>query len=137
MGMAPLASWLSNSGINIFGYDDALQERPRELLVASGVQLMDFIFPEHLESYHIIVYSSAITPTHTILQAAQARGIPTMRRGEMLAKVSQQKRLIAIVGSHGKTTTSGMIAHMLRQASYQVNYILGGYFNEPALLPSN
>lgn len=137
MGMAPLASWLSNSGINIFGYDDALQERSRELLVASGVQLMDFIFTEHLESYHMIVYSSAIAPTHTILQAAQARGIPTMRRGEMLAKVSQQKRLIAIVGSHGKTTTSGMIAHMLRQASYQANYILGGYFNELALLPSN
>ena len=58
----------------------------------------------------MIVYSSAITPTHTILQAAQARGIPTIRR-EMLAKVSQQKRLIAIVGSHGKATTSGMIAH--------------------------
>ena len=137
MGMAPLASWLSNSGIDIYGYDDALQERSREFLVASGVQLMEFIFPEHLESYHMIVYSSAITPTHTILQAAQARGIPTIRRGEMLAKVSQQKRLIAIVGSHGKTTTSGMVAHILRQCNFDVNYIVGGHFNEPSLRPSN
>ena len=134
MGMAPLASWLSNSGIDIYGYDDALQERSREFLVASGVQLMEFIFPEHLDSYQMIVYSSAITPTHTILQAAQARGIPTIRRGEMLAKVSQQKRLIAIVGSHGKTTTSGMVAHILRQCNFDVNYIVGGHFNEPSLL---
>ena len=137
MGMAPLACWLSNSGIKIFGFDDALEERTRELLIAAGVQLMDFTFPEHIDSYHMIVYSSAIAPTHTILQAAQARGIPMMRRGEMLAKVSQQKRLIAIVGSHGKTTTSGMIVHMLGQFNYEVNYILGGLFNEPTLKSSN
>ena len=81
MGMAPLACWLSNSGIKIFGFDDALEERTRELLIAAGVQLMDFTFPEHIDSYQMIIYSSAIAPTHTILQAAQARGIPMMLRG--------------------------------------------------------
>ena len=137
MGMAPLASWLSNSGIDIFGYDDALQERSREFLVASGVQLLEFIFPEHLDSYQMIVYSSAITPTHTILQAAQAKEYPNNTAWRNAREGKSAKRLIAVVGSHGKTTTSGMIAHILRQASLPGKFYSRRSFNEPSLQPSN
>jgi UDP-N-acetylenolpyruvoylglucosamine reductase len=73
---------------------------------------------------------------HPILEAARKLGIATLRRGEMLAKIASSKRLIAIVGSHGKTTTSGMIAHAMRCCGVDASYILGGFFNDSALPPS-
>ncbi|MGB0263410.1 MAG: UDP-N-acetylmuramate dehydrogenase [Opitutales bacterium] len=136
MGMAPLAAWMAHAGYTIHGYDDQLREQTRRSLVESGVELCDFIFPRQLDHFQTVVYSSAIAPSHTILKAARARGLRTLRRGEMLAEIAQHKQLIAIVGSHGKTTTAGMVAHALRECGIESNYILGGYCNDPTLPPS-
>ena len=136
MGMAPLASWMSRAGYSIVGYDDNLQENVRRFLVASGVELRDFVFAEQLVGVSTVVYSSAIQPGHPLLAAAHKLGLNALRRGEMLAEVAKRKRLIAVVGSHGKTTTSGMIAHGVRQCGVDANYILGGLFNDAAIAPS-
>ena len=53
----------------------------------------------------------------------------------MLAEIAQSKRLIAVVGSHGKTTTSGMIAHGLQHCQLEANYILGGLFSDNSTSP--
>lgn len=136
MGMAPLAGWMAHAGYSVVGYDDNLQERVSRFLVEAGVVLQDFVFPEQLVGIKMVVYSSAIQASHPLLAAAREQGVATLRRGEMLAEVAQSKRLIAVVGSHGKTTTSGMIAHGVRQCGVAANYILGGLFNDESLPPS-
>ena len=136
MGMAPLAGWMAQAGYPIVGYDDNLQERVRCFLESAGVLLRDFVFAEQFVEFTTVVYSSAIRPDHPLLAAAREQGLKTLRRGEMLAEIAASKRLIAIVGSHGKTTTSGMIAHGMRHCGVDANYILGGLFNDAELPPS-
>ena len=137
MGMAPLAGWMANAGYSIFGCDDNLQEIVRRFLIDSGVGIKTFLLPEQLKQFDRIVYSSAVKSDHPLLLAASELGLETLRRGEMLAEIAASKRLVAIVGSHGKTTTSGMIAHVIRQCKADVNYIVGGLFNDPSLPPSH
>lgn len=137
MGMAPLACWMSQAGYSVCGYDAHLQERVRQWLLEAGVLLEDFIFPEQLSRFTAVVYSSAVPQSHPILLAAREAGLPLFRRGEMLAEVARHKRLIAVVGSHGKTTSSGMIAHGLRHSNIEANYILGGLFADESAPPAH
>ncbi|MGB0415979.1 MAG: UDP-N-acetylmuramate dehydrogenase [Coraliomargarita sp.] len=135
MGMAPLAAWMAHAGYSVCGYDDNLQEQVRRFLVDSSVELQEFVFAEHLRGYDVVVHSSALQEDHPLLVAARAYGLKVLRRGEMLAHISAEKRLVAVVGSHGKTTTSGMIAYALRTLNCEVDYILGGFFNGGQLPP--
>lgn len=136
MGMAPLASWMSHAGYSITGYDQHLQERVRVWLDESGVRLSDFVFAEHVKAFDAVVYSSAVPREHPLLVAAGEAGVTLLRRGEMLARVAEGKRLIAVVGSHGKTTTAGMIAHGIRHCGLDANCILGGLFAGNEVSPS-
>lgn len=136
MGMAPLACWMAQAGYSVCGYDAHLQERVRRWLVDAGVTLEDFIFPEQVSRFTTVVYSSAVPQTHPLLVAARAAGLRVLRRGEMLAEVARHKRLVAVVGSHGKTTTSGMIAHGLLRSGIEANYVLGGLFADAATPPA-
>lgn len=135
MGMAPLAGWMAEAGYSICGYDAHLQERVRYWLDGAGVRLEDFIFPEQVSAFTTLVYSSAVAPEHPVLVAAREAGLRLLRRGEMLAELARDCRLIAIVGSHGKTTTSGMIAHGIQREGIPCNYILGGLFADGATPP--
>lgn len=137
MGMAPLACWMASAGYSISGYDAHLQERIRIWLDRAGVELHDFLFPESVGEYTTLVYSSAVPQEHPFLVAAREAGLRLMRRGEMLAEISKEKRLIAVVGSHGKTTTSGMIVHGLQHCGIEANYILGGLFSDSTRAPSH
>ncbi|MGB0744727.1 MAG: FAD-binding protein, partial [Opitutales bacterium] len=136
MGMGPLACWMSRAGYSITGYDSHLPEAMRRHLVAAGVELQDFVFPEHLSGYTTVVHSSAVRAGHPLLDAAMAADMDCLRRGEMLARVVAGRKLIAIIGSHGKTTTTGMIAYGMRRCGIDANYILGGLFSDPKLPPS-
>lgn len=135
MGMAPLACWMSRAGYSVSGYDAHLQECVRPWLDEAGVALEDFIFPEQVSAFTTLVYSSAVPQSHPILVAARKARLRLLRRGEMLAEIAQSKRLIAVVGSHGKTTTSGMIAHGLQHCQLEANYILGGLFSDNSTSP--
>lgn len=137
MGMAPLACWMSAAGYSITGYDACLQENVRRHLVAGGVALQDFVFGEQLSRFTTVVHSSAVRPGHPLLDAAQSAGLDCVRRGEMLARIAADLQLIAVVGSHGKTTTSGMIAYGMQRCGVTANYILGGLFADDSLPPSH
>jgi UDP-N-acetylenolpyruvoylglucosamine reductase len=128
---------MASAGYSISGYDAHLQERVRVWLDKAGVVLDDFLFSESVGEYTTLVHSSAVSQEHPILVAAREAGLRVMRRGEMLAEVAKQKRLIAVVGSHGKTTTSGMIAHGLQHCGIEANYILGGLFSDSTKAPSH
>jgi UDP-N-acetylenolpyruvoylglucosamine reductase len=127
MGMAPLAAWLAGSGYSITGYDDNLREPVRRYLAGAGVDLRDFLLAEECGGFAAVVYSSAVPAGHPLLEAARVRGAPCLRRGEMLARVASGHKLLAVAGSHGKTTTSGLLAHLLERRGFAVNRILGGF----------
>ncbi|MEO6005356.1 MAG: UDP-N-acetylmuramate dehydrogenase [Opitutus sp.] len=135
MGMAPLAIYLSQLGFAVSGEDDAMPEEVRIRLVSEGVVLSSI--PSDTE---LVVYSSAIAKTHDAYQAAKLRSLPLVRRGEMLAEVVRDKKLVAVCGSHGKTTTTALLITALRQANFPAGYILGGLFGDetaPARVGSN
>ncbi|WP_269523743.1 UDP-N-acetylmuramate dehydrogenase [Coraliomargarita parva] len=136
MGMAPLAAWMARSGYSISGYDDYLREPVRAFLEDAGVGLADLCLPEHVSAHDVVVYSSAIRSGHRLLEAARSAGLRCVRRGRMLAEIASRKRLIAVVGSHGKTTTSGMIAHAIHQADLPADFILGGFFSGAGPAPA-
>lgn len=134
MGMAPLAVYLSKIGNTVHGFDDSLSEQVREILDRSGVIISSNL--DGLESGDLLVYSSAISQTHPMLIRARKAGIQIIKRGSMLAKQAEGKRLVAVVGSHGKTTTAHMLAHLLNARGFPANFIGGGLFNDENLDPA-
>lgn len=78
------------------------------------------------DNIDLIVYSSAITQDHPERIWAQQNAIPTINRAEMLAKIMKKKKSIGIAGSHGKTTTSSMLSHILLQENIDPTIIIGG-----------
>ena len=88
----------------------------------------------------LAVHSSAIAPIHPVYAAARARGLPLVRRGEALAEIVRDRKLVAVCGAHGKTTTAAMLATALRQANFPAGYVVGGLGNDgmsPARAGSN
>ena len=121
MGVAPLAIYLAKVGFVVSGEDDALTREVERLLLESSVRVgaMD-------DACELVVYSSAIAKTHPVYRRAAERGLPLVRRGEMLAEVVREKKLVAVCGSHGKTTTTAMLIAALRSAGFHSGYVLGG-----------
>ncbi len=121
MGLAPLAIYLADSGWTVTGEDDAPTADVVTHLTAAGVTLGSL--PETCD---LVVISSAIAAGHASLQAVHARHLPVVRRGELLAEVVKGRKLAAVCGSHGKTTTTTMLASALRRAGFGAGYVLGG-----------
>jgi len=134
MGVGPLAIYLSQVGFRVTGEDDALTDEMRLQLERAGVMLtLPGAVPEACE---LLVSSSAISPLHPAAKKARERSIPQFRRGEVLAEVTRGKRFVAICGSHGKTTTTAMLATILRKLNFPAGYILGGLFAEESWAPA-
>jgi len=131
MGLGPLAIYLAELGFTVSGEDDAMTETMRPQLERAGVRLTPL--PDDCE---LLVYSSAIAPTHPARVAADARQLPGLRRGELLAEAVRGKKLAAVCGAHGKTTTTAMLVTALRQANFPAGYVLGGLFNDDRLPPA-
>ena len=123
MGVAPLALYLVQAGFGVTGEDAAVTEEARQLLARGGVKVGPL--PADAE---LVVHSSAVAPTHPACVAAAARGLPLVRRGELLAEVLRDRRVVAVCGAHGKTTTTAMLITALRRAQFPAGWILGGRF---------
>jgi len=121
MGLAPLAMYLARCGWTVSGEDDSPTPEVVALLNDAGVTLSEL--PTECD---LLVVSSAIANSHTTMQAAKTRGLQIVRRGEMLAEAVKGKKLAAVCGSHGKTTTSTMLAAALHAAGFGAGYVLGG-----------
>lgn len=125
MGLGPLAIYLSQRGFEVSGEDDALTEEMRGLLERARVRIGTL--PGDCD---LVAYSSAIAPSHAAHVAAVARGLPLVRRGELLAEVTKDRRLVGVCGSHGKTTTTAMLITALRRAGFPAGYVLGGLLSD-------
>ncbi len=128
--MVPLALFLAEAGHRVSAEDDAMAAESRELLESRGVELKAFSEAEGIG----VVYSSAIAPSHPVRRFADENGNLCLRRGECLAIVVKEKKLVAITGSHGKTTTCGMLIDTLKQSGLAFSYLLGAQFD--GLAPS-
>ena len=136
MGLGPLAVYLARLGFAMSGEDDAMTEPMRHQLVRAGVTLTATgAVPADCG---LVAFSSAIAPGHPAVAAAHARGLPLVRRGELLAEVTRGQRLVAVCGSHGKTTTTAMLVSALRAGNFPAGYVLGGLFADdtPPARPS-
>lgn len=134
MGMAPLALYLKAEGNSVWGYDDALPPRMRILLSRGRVALLDV--PRLPRSCSEVIVSSAISSSHPLCVEARQAGIPIILRGEYLARQLKKKKLLAVVGSHGKTTTTSLLIAALKSAGVPFSYVLGGLFRSDVWVPA-
>ena len=91
-----------------------------------GVTVHEGHRAEHVGAADVVVYSSAVRPSNPELAEATRRGIPTIPRAEMLAELMRLRFSIAVAGSHGKTTTTSMIAVVLERAGLDPTAVIGG-----------
>ncbi|MFP6707259.1 MAG: Mur ligase domain-containing protein, partial [Alphaproteobacteria bacterium] len=128
IGMSGIAEIMQNLGYDIQGSDQAEGAnviRLRQL----GVTAMIGHAAENLGAARVVVISSAVKPDNPEVIAAREAMIPVVRRAEMLAELMRLKWAIAVAGTHGKTTTTSMVAAMLDQADYDPTVINGGIIN--------
>ena len=125
VGMCGIAELLCDGGYRVSGSD--LKEGPAVRRLRSlGIEISIGHKAENAEGADVVVYSSAIRPTNPELTIAEERKIPVIPRAEMLAEVMRLKEGIAVGGSHGKTTTTSLIAHLLDRAGLDPTAVIGG-----------
>jgi len=130
-GLGPLAIYLAARGYAVTGEDRDLGAEMRRHLREAGVT------PGPMPAdADLLVHSSAVPADHPARMEAAARGRPQVRRGELLAEVVRDRRLVAVCGSHGKTTTTAMLITALRAAGFPAGYVLGGLFADDSLAPA-
>ncbi len=128
IGMSAIAEMLPVFGVEVQGSNNVENANTRRLQ-AKDIPVFIGHDESHLKDVEAVVISSAIHPDNVELQAAQRQGIPVAHRSEMLAELMRFKKSISISGSHGKTTTSSLIAHMLVSAKMDPSFIIGGILN--------
>ncbi|OPZ25200.1 MAG: UDP-N-acetylmuramate--L-alanine ligase [Lentisphaerae bacterium ADurb.BinA184] len=126
VGMSGLAAILLDRGVGVSG-SDAKDSVALDRLRARGARLAVGHAAANLAEADLVVHSSAVGADNPEVQAGAARGIPTCRRGEFLARLADAfDTVIAVGGSHGKTTTTALIAHILRELGFRPGYLVGG-----------
>ena len=124
-GMSGIAEVLHNLGFIITG-SDLKRTEVTERLEKMGIRVYYGHKPENINSAQILVISTAIPKTNPEVVAALEKGIPVIRRAEMLAELMRIKYSIAVSGSHGKTTTTSMIGAVLEKAGLDPTLVVGG-----------
>ena len=130
-GMGGIAEVLTNLGYAVSGSDQADNAMTRRL-VSLGVQVFRGHAAEHVQGVDVVVVSSAIQPGNAELEAARAARVPIVRRAEMLAELMRFRYGIAVAGTHGKTTTTSLVASLLAEGGLDPTFIIGGRLNSTA-----
>ncbi|OGP76452.1 MAG: UDP-N-acetylmuramate--L-alanine ligase [Deltaproteobacteria bacterium RBG_16_49_23] len=128
IGMSGIAEVLLNLGYQISGSDMKETEVTRRLQVL-GCQVDYGHRRENVKEADVVVVSSAIRPNNPEVEVAEERRIPVIPRAEMLAELMRMKVGIAIAGTHGKTTTTSLIATVLGAAGLDPTVVIGGRLN--------
>jgi len=125
IGMSGIAELLLNMGYEVRGSDIAESETTRRLS-GLGARVHLGHTAEHIGDAQVVVYSSAVSLANPECAAARDRGLPVIPRAEMLAEIMRMKHSIAVAGTHGKTTTTSMLATILAKAGMDPTAIIGG-----------
>ncbi|HEY4102857.1 MAG TPA: UDP-N-acetylmuramate--L-alanine ligase [Polyangiaceae bacterium] len=125
IGMSGLAEILRTLEFDVSGSDLRAGENTKNL-ERLGVRIDVGHRAENVHGADVVVYSSAIDPVNPEVREARLHGIPVIPRAEMLAELMRVKYGIAIAGSHGKTTTTSLVATVLRAAGFDPTVVVGG-----------
>ncbi|WP_068085945.1 UDP-N-acetylmuramate--L-alanine ligase [Polycladidibacter stylochi] len=128
IGMSGIAEVLHNLGYTVQGSDIADNANVQRLR-AKGIKVMVGQRAENLKDAEVCVISSAIKGDNPELKAAREAKLPVVRRAEMLAELMRFKQAVAIGGTHGKTTTTSMVAALLEAGEMDPTVINGGIIN--------
>jgi UDP-N-acetylmuramate--alanine ligase len=127
-GMSGIAELMANLGYQVQG-SDRRESAVTERLQGLGVRVFmghDAAWIEHVDA---VVVSTAIDPTNPEIVAARAARIPVVRRAEMLAELMRFHYGVAVAGTHGKTTTTSLIASILAEGDLDPTFVIGGLLN--------
>jgi len=128
IGMSGIAEVMRNLGYRVQGSDQADGANVKRLR-ALGIPVAVGHRPENLGDAQVVVISSAVKADNPEVTAARAGLIPVVRRAEMLAELMRLKWSVAVAGTHGKTTTTTMVATVLEAAGLDPTAIIGGIIN--------
>ncbi|GAA0523872.1 UDP-N-acetylmuramate--L-alanine ligase [Chitinophaga japonensis] len=126
IGMSAIARYFHENGVHVSGYDRTETALTRQL-EAEGMQVhytddVNLADPQA----NLVVYTPAIPPIHTELKWYLQKGYEVVKRSDVLQEITRELFAITVAGTHGKTTISTMIAHILRHSGYGCNAFLGG-----------
>lgn len=124
-GMSGIAEVLHNLDFKVSG-SDINQGKVTTRLQDMGIKVLLGHDAAHVELADVVVYSSAIKDENQELKAARAAQIPVLTRAEMLAELMRFKVGIAVAGTHGKTTTTSLVASILTEAGLDPTFVIGG-----------
>ncbi|BBQ55001.1 MULTISPECIES: UDP-N-acetylmuramate--L-alanine ligase [Aeromonas] len=127
-GMGGIAEVLANEGYQVTGSDLA-RNAVTERLEALGAHIFTGHSAEHVNGASVVVVSTAIKQDNPELLAARELRIPVVRRAEMLAELMRFRHGIAIAGTHGKTTTTSLVASIYAEADRDPTFVIGGLLN--------
>lgn len=125
IGMSGIAEVLLNHGYVVQG-SDLKRSKITDRLADLGAHIFEGQRAENIETAEVVVISSAIKPGNPELDEARRRGLPIVRRAEMLAELMRLKSNIAVAGTHGKTTTTTMVATLLDAGHFDPTVVNGG-----------
>ena len=128
IGMSGLAQIMTNMGFQIQG-SDLNDNKNIDRLVKSGIKTFIGHNKKNIKKATMVVISSAIKKNNKELIASKKKKLPIFKRGEMLANIVALKKNIVVAGSHGKTTTTSLIANILAEAGLDPTIINGGVIN--------
>ncbi|MGH8220712.1 MAG: UDP-N-acetylmuramate--L-alanine ligase [Steroidobacteraceae bacterium] len=124
-GMGGIAEVLLNLGYRVQGSDLKLNSITRRL-AGLGARVMEGHAAENVRGADVIVVSSAVPPDNPEVAAALAARIPAVQRAEMLGELMRFRYSIAVAGTHGKTTTTSLVASVLAEAGADPTFVIGG-----------
>jgi len=127
-GMCGVAEVLHNQGYQISGSDIKESENTRRL-ESLGAKIFVGHSATNVKNADVVVYSSAIDPKNAELAEAARLSKPIIPRAEMLAELMRYRHAIAIAGTHGKTTTTSLVASLLAEGGFDPTFVIGGLLN--------
>ncbi len=126
IGMLGLAQLLEHEGAHISG-SDTTEEFPSDIVLKNvGIHVKEFSRENIGGNIDLLVYSSAYPPSHPEREEARTRSIPELSYAEALEKYGENKKVIVITGTHGKTTTTALIAEIMRTGGLAPTALVGG-----------
>lgn len=124
-GVSALAPLLQRAGARVSGCD-SVESAVTRMLRRSGLAIAIGHAPEHSDGVDVMVHTSAVGEQHPELKAARERGVSVLTRSACLVKLMQGKFTVAVAGSHGKTSTTWMLGHLLTSSGRDPVVMVGG-----------
>jgi UDP-N-acetylmuramate--alanine ligase len=126
IGMSALARYFKSSGALVSGYDKT-PGMLTESLASEGIPVYFDENPDHIEpDTDLVIYTPAVPPEHKERVHAESKGFRLMKRSEVLGMITSGMFTVAVAGTHGKTSISGMTSHMLKTAGFRISAFIGG-----------